>query len=129
MTFDAVKYSRIINEKYSKFEQAMNRGFNALNGTKPLDDISERVAALHSLILNKQEFDKNYFTEEEYQQEKLVAEEDTKRLNDLLSGVLKPYTPSEEDLNLLVVNIDDIKNCLIAEQEYLDAIKDFNKNG
>lgn len=129
MTFDITKYAKIVDEKYSKFEQAMNKGFNTLNGTKPLEDMSERVATLHSLILNKQEFDKNFFTEEEYKQEKLITEESTKRLNDLLSGVLKPYIPTEEDLNILVVNIDDVNNCLIDVQEYLEAVKSFNENG
>ena len=129
MTFDTSKYFEIINTKYANFGLALNQGFNTLNNTKPIESVNERVATLHSLILNKQEFDKNYFTEEEYKQEEIIAEEETKRLNDLISGTLKPYIPSEEDLELLLISKDDLYKCFLSEQEYLDAIKDFNKNG
>lgn len=123
MTFDPQKYYEMINGKYANFAQVINAGFNTLNNTKPIEGVDERVATLHSLILNQQEFDKTLFTEEEYQKEKVISDEEFKRISGLISGELKPYLPSEEDLSLLLVEKEDLKNCIISEQDYVDSLK------
>ena len=123
MTFDSAKYFTLINEKYTKFGQALNEGFNTLNNTKPIPDVSERVAALHAMILNGEPFDKEFFTEEEYEQEKVISTEETKRLNDLMAGKLKAYSPSEEDLVNLVISREELDNCFITEEDYLERLK------
>lgn len=124
MTFDSAKYFALINEKYTKFGQALNEGFNILNNTKPIPDVSERVAALHAMILNGEPFDKEFFTEEEYEQEKVISTEETKRLNDLMAGKLKAYSPTESDLSNLVITREELDNCFITEEDYLERLKE-----
>jgi hypothetical protein len=129
MTFDAEKYFQLINEKYTNFGHALNNGFNTLNNTKPIPDVSDRVATLHSMILNQQPFDKELFTEEEYEQEKVISAEESKRLGDLVSGTLKPYSPSESDLAHLLVSREELDNCFMSEEVYLESLKAFSENG
>jgi hypothetical protein len=124
MTFDSAKYFTLINEKYIKFGQALNEGFNVLNNTEPIPDVSERVAALHAMILNNEPFDKEFFTEEEYEQEKVISTEETKRLNDLMAGKLKAYSPTESDLSNLVITREELDGCFITEEDYLERLKE-----
>jgi len=124
MTFDSAKYFTLINEKYTKFGQALNEGFNVLNNTEPIPDVSERVAALHAMILNNEPFDKEFFTEEEYEQEKVISTEETKRLNDLMAGKLKAYSPTESDLSNLVITREELDGCFITEEDYLERLKE-----
>lgn len=125
MTFDVSKYYELINYKYVEFAHALNEGFNTQNNTKPMPNVTDKVAALHSMILNQQPFDKSAFTEEEYAQEKLISDEETARIEGLLSGKYTPYIPTEEDLSCLIVSREELAECFLSAESYLDSLKAF----
>jgi hypothetical protein len=120
MILNPEKLIQLFDSKYVSYSNNVLSKFNSLNSA-PMLDVSLRVIHLHQLLSSGAEFDKEYFTPEEYESRELVKADEESRIEKVASGEYTPYYAEDEDLKLLTISLEEIKQCGFTEEE-LDAV-------
>ena len=126
MIFNPEIYQQILSDKLNNFAKVSNDGFNQLNKLEDVNFSSEEVKMLHYLKTRNIPFSPEDFTEENYNEQKRIEDEEIDRLRKLLDGTYLPYEPTQEDLQLLVVTIDDINQALMTKEQHLNLLNEIN---
>lgn len=118
MIIDLEKYSLLVNEKFFKYTQEMDNGFNELNKTDSIPRMSERAVRAYEYLSMGKELPVGQFEQEDIDEANKVVKEEQRRMNLLLEGKMKLFCGSEEIANCLTITKEELESITISEEEY-----------
>lgn len=118
MTIDLMKYSLLLNEKFQKYTEAMNTGFNTLNKCEDIPLMSAGARQVYELISNDKEIPVGKYNDEDIEAAQFVQKEEQRRVQLLVEKKYSPFYGTPEIAAILLVSQEELDSIAVSEEEY-----------